>query len=695
VGKIYPPWPAEQDNLTANVAEMQPTGRVAPIRCGFCRVNQLKEQTMKFITRPQLSYVSPWLLAAATALLVLIVVIFTLNNIQREKYLMTEALLAKADTLIRIVHSGARSSYFADLKRGLWNAEPWNEYAQRVVDHVSEDPSIKFLAIVNDAGKVVVHNNKEQIGKMVDFPLPEIHEAHLQKGPSLISHSIIENGSDGRVFAAIRLFYPYFSLPGNMPPEMRDSILRMHPPEAADKIRVSPGEQVPPEKEVSKQEPEGEDDAALLPEVGMMQAPGDGTALHRNYYIMVGLDMSGFDHSLQRQKLQALILSVTMFLVGIGGWLSLATVQGLRVSQKTLRDMKAFTGLLVARLPVGIIATDEKGRVTTLNTAATEMTGIAAEDATGKLPGDILPREFSVFFVSDQTDSAKPGNGHGWEKEISVTISGRRENLLCHINTFQDELSDEYKGQVLLISNLTELKLLEKEMRENERLAAVGRMAAAVAHEVRNPLSSIKGLALLLKGKFAADSRESETAGLLIHEVERINRTVSELLSFARPASLALKKVSLRDILDENIRLISSDAQSSKIEISLVADVNLKPVLGDEDRLNQVFINILLNAVQSMEKGGSLKVRAHNSEKGDTVVVTIQDTGCGIAQENMVQLFYPYFTTKPGGTGIGLAISQKIVSDHKGSIKVDSTPGHGTTVAVELPVYTERASHEA
>ena len=253
----------------------------------------------------------------------------------------------------------------------------------------------------------------------------------------------------------------------------------------------------------------------------------------------------------------------------------------------------------------------------------------------------------------------------------------------------------DYKGQVFLLSNLTEIKGLEKEMREHERLAAVGRMAAGVAHEVRNPLSSIKGLALLLKGKFEADSRESETAGLLIQEVERMNRTISELLSFARPASLNLKKVALGEILDENLRLIASDTHGNGITTSLRVDSDLRSVTADRDRLNQVFINLMLNAVQAMEKGGELVVTAKNNDRDKTVAVTVQDTGSGIEPENMPQLFYPYFTTKPGGTGIGLAISQKIISDHKGSIRIDSAPGQGTTVTVELPYYREDSDRQA
>ncbi len=614
---------------------------------------------MKFFLRPQIFYVSPWLLAAATGLLVLIVVTFTLNNIQREESLMKAALVEKADTIIRIVHSGARSSYFADVRKGIWNAEPWTEYAQRVVDHISEDPSIQFLAVVDESGTVAVHSDKTRIGETLDFALPEVPAALPPKGPPVLSQRIVEKSSSGRFFAAVRLFYPYQSFSGSMSLNRQGRMHRM--------MRLQEGMMMPWWNDLRRKE-------------------GNGS-LYRKYFIVVGLDMSVFDDSLRRQKLQAFMLSITMLMVGLGGWLSLAAVQGYRVSQKTLSDMKAFTGLLVAKLPVGIIATDRKGRITTWNAAATEMTGISAAKVSGKRPEDILPEEFAALFILQQQDTTlSPEMRQGIEKEITVKVRNKTQNLLCHINAVHDKDS-EYRGQVLLISNLTQLKSLEKEMREHERLAAVGRMAAGVAHEVRNPLSSIKGLALLLKGKFETGSRERETTGLLIQEVERMNRTVSELLSFARPASLDLQEVALADFLDENIRLISSDARSGGITIQLETAEDLQNVRADRDRLNQVCINLLLNALQSMDKGGSLLVRAENGDTPGTVIIQIRDTGCGIAREHMSQLFYPYFTTKPGGTGIGLAISQKIINDHGGSIKIDSVPGLGTTVTVELPAY--------
>ena len=221
-------------------------------------------------------------------------------------------------------------------------------------------------------------------------------------------------------------------------------------------------------------------------------------------------------------------------------------------------------------------------------------------------------------------------------------------------------------------------------MRESERLAAVGRMAGGVAHEVRNPLSSIKGLALLLKHKFPEHSRERDTADLLIQETERMNRTITEMLSFTRPAPLRLAPVDLGALLQRSLELVRTEAADSGVVTGLQVAPGLPAVEGDADRLQQVLMNVLLTGLQAMEEGGRLQVTA--AADADGVEVRITDTGRGIAPELQAQVFFPYFTTKPGGSGIGLAISQKIIADHHGSIEIESESGQGATVVIRLPL---------
>lgn len=607
---------------------------------------------MKIFPRTRIFYVSPWLLAAATALLVLIVVTFTLNNIVREKELMTRAMLQKADTLVRIVHSGSRSAYLRDLRDGIWQTDPWQEYVQQVINHVAEDPDLRFLALIDESSRVVVHNDAAVVGKRLDFTLPAQLPA-TTKTP-YVRYRITDIKESGRIFEVVHRFNPHRSFLQNIP------------------------------RTWLRQQPHGR---ILFTQPGINLLREHHEKLLANledhtYYVLVGLDMQSYDQSLRRIKMQTMGLSFVMLLVGLGGWLSLAAVQGYRVSQKTLGEMKLFTSLLLAKLPVGIIAVDSEGKITTFNESAARLLSVDRENVMGGKADAVLPGAFATFFQDDRS-----GGEHspGREKEISVVLEGVPRHYLCHRIAI-DGGDWEKQGTVLLVSDLTELKSLEREMRENERLAAVGRMAAGVAHEVRNPLSSIKGLALLLKEKVGDNPNDRKAAGLLVEQVERINRTVSELLSFARPGSLNLRKTSLQALLRDTLRLIQTDAGSENIETELQLDPELMEITADPDRLNQVFINLMLNSVQAMPEGGKLTVSAKNKSMKGTVEIRISDTGCGIPRENMSQLFYPYFTTRQGGTGIGLALSQKIVNDHKGSIRVDSVEGAGTTVTVVLPV---------
>jgi two-component system sensor histidine kinase HydH len=191
---------------------------------------------------------------------------------------------------------------------------------------------------------------------------------------------------------------------------------------------------------------------------------------------------------------------------------------------------------------------------------------------------------------------------------------------------------------------------------------------------------------LLLKNKFPADSRERDTADLLIQETERMNRTITEMLSFTRSARLRLGPVDVVALLRRCLELVKTEAEEGGVTTSLEAPAELPTVQADADRLQQVFMNLLLNGLQAMEQGGQLTVSTGLTDAGQSVEIRVADTGKGIAPELLSQIFFPYFTTKPGGSGIGLAISQKIVADHQGRIEVESEPGQGTTVVIHLPL---------
>jgi two-component system sensor histidine kinase HydH len=409
------------------------------------------------------------------------------------------------------------------------------------------------------------------------------------------------------------------------------------------------------------------------------RAPGESD-LNKPFFIVVGFDMTEYDHTLGRLRVQIFILSLAMLLVGLAGWFSLSVIQGYRVSQKTLNEIQAFTTLLITSLPVGIIATNQSGRIATWNLAIEKITGIKESDAVGKLPREILHEALAAFFSGKESNPSISTD----EREIQITFAGDMYVLLCRLIQIFDR-EQKYVGAVLLLSDISKVKQLEQKMRESEKLAAIGKMAGGVAHEVRNPLSSIKGLALLLKNKFVAGSKERDTAQLLIQETERMNRTITEMLSFSRPTPLCLQPVDVPRLLEKEIELIQAETLENNIEVSLATKEDLKQIKGDKDRLTQLLMNILLNSIQAMPEGGVITIEAENGGSGEFVQLTISDTGIGMAESVLSQVFYPYFTTKQQGTGIGLAISQKIILDHNGSIAIASQPGKGTVVTMQLP----------
>jgi two-component system sensor histidine kinase HydH len=262
-----------------------------------------------------------------------------------------------------------------------------------------------------------------------------------------------------------------------------------------------------------------------------------------------------------------------------------------------------------------------------------------------------------------------------------------------------------FSGVMLLIQDLTQVKSLEEELRRSERMAVLGKMAAGVAHELRNPLSSIKGLALLLRSRFQdpapsvapmpvalspslerstlGTSNDKETADILVQEVERLNRSIGELLDYARPQKLIKEDVHPQEVVQKAIALIRMDAESAGVRVEVRADEKLPLIQVDQDKLNQVFLNLFLNAIQAMVHGGTLDIRVRAA--GKKVLFTIKDTGCGVSSEDLPRIFDPYFTTKPEGTGLGLAMSLKIVEEHGGAITVESEPDRGTTVVVSFP----------
>jgi two-component system sensor histidine kinase HydH len=256
------------------------------------------------------------------------------------------------------------------------------------------------------------------------------------------------------------------------------------------------------------------------------------------------------------------------------------------------------------------------------------------------------------------------------------------------IATTLKEESGRPQGSVVLFRDLTEIRQLKAEVARSQRLASIGSLAAGVAHEIRNPLSSIKGFATYFKGRLRGNPEDSRTADIMIQEVERLNRVIRQLLDLSRPMEIQKKPTRLEPLIEHTVRLVDVHARKKGITVKTEVSPEVPAVFADPDRIKQVLLNLCLNAIEAMQAGGdlTLSLRHHNEKM---VRMVVSDTGEGIPGDDLENIFDPYYTTKSSGTGLGLAIVHRIIEAHGGEIRVKSEAGRGTTFTILLPVSDE------
>lgn len=340
----------------------------------------------------------------------------------------------------------------------------------------------------------------------------------------------------------------------------------------------------------------------------------------------------------------------------------------------------------------GVIVVDDTGIITFLNPAAEELTGVSRTMAQGVqfatvFKGEELLREMvsksstTGMSISDHENIMLYRSGH------PTPVSATTTPLML--------ASGEKVGTILLLRDLTSIRELEEAVRTADRLAALGTLAAGLAHEIKNPLGGIKGAAQLLEKELPPDSELLDYTRIMIKETQRVNRIIEELLALTTPRRLKLSKVNLHRVIGDILALQKSSA-AEQTRFQQQFDPSIPPILADEEQLTQLFLNLIKNAVEAVSEGGLIRISSRvlsdytMTKKGEQrqrmVAVEVSDNGPGMTRELVDQLFTPFFTTKSRGTGLGLALCHKIVTEHRGMIKVASEPGKGTTFTVTLPL---------
>lgn len=574
---------------------------------------------------------SPWIILGSTVILVIVVIVLAVQNTRREKHAMVQILHAKGVALIRAVEAGARTGMMGMM----WG----EEQIQQLLEETGSLPDVKYMAVVNEESVVVAHSDPAKIGKPFR---PNRQLVHL--GPDLKENWELVNLDNGqRVFEVHRHFRPLRAGAGNGFGHMRGMM--------------------------RNQWPKGQ---------GHWFAPEN----RQHLLIVAGLDVAPFEAAIRTEVRTTVIFSVILLLLGFGGFVSLFWMQSYRIAKRSLQDTSAFADEVVTHLPVGLIATDNQGRITFFNEAAEKITGLQPQTAVGREPDTLLPMQLCGL-----TQMLEKG-ATIVEQEMNCMFDDGRSVPLSVSGTCIVNEEGYFVGQVLILRDLREVRRLQAEIRRQEKLAALGGLAAGVAHEIRNPLSSIKGLATYFAAQFEAGSEAKEATGVMIQEVDRLNRAITELLDFARPTDLKPVPTDIEPLISRSIQLIQQDAATRDVQIQKQIDDELCMTMIDPDRVTQCLLNIYMNALQAMPEGGHLNVGCR-LEQSDQLCIAVSDTGQGIPPDQLNKIFDPYFTTKNKGTGLGLAIVHKIVEAHQGTILVESFSGQGTTVKLVFPCHSE------
>ncbi|HLA00261.1 MAG TPA: ATP-binding protein [Thermodesulfovibrionales bacterium] len=330
--------------------------------------------------------------------------------------------------------------------------------------------------------------------------------------------------------------------------------------------------------------------------------------------------------------------------------------------------IEGYNENILQSVPSGVISLDEALRVTKVNLSAEKILEIKRESTLGKHHADVLNKP-----ITDLLNDKKIIE----RGEITyLTPSGRRIWLGLTLSPLKDR-EENIIGQILIFTDLTQLKALEAQMELRSRLSSLGEISAGIAHELRNPMAVIAGYTQLLSKK--ADPSLKPTVDAITTEINVMNRIISDFLSFAKPAELAISDVDLKKIIENCIVTLVRERNNIKVHL----DIEDLPVIkGDDILLRQAFTNLIQNAVEAMPTGGDLTIKYATSNLLD---VMVSDTGPGIAEDMADKIFLPFFTTKDRGTGLGLSLVQKIIVSHGGSISVDSSE-RGATFRIRLPL---------
>jgi len=374
-----------------------------------------------------------------------------------------------------------------------------------------------------------------------------------------------------------------------------------------------------------------------------------------------------------------IIISLVLAAIGVIILSIIFTTQNLKTVSNEFKKFKTFTSTVLENMGEAVIVVDEKMQITLFNKSSENLFKRKEEEINQKILS-----ELSDDINKSLSEYCKNSNEKCADVAIDTLIADEAKYLLLNFTRNKDD--DGRNNYIIVINDLTESRRLEEESKRKEKLSAMGELASGVAHEIRNPINAIGMIAQRLDKEFKVEKEEEEEfhsiTSLLRSEVTRVNKIITQFLSYAKPLSLQIKKINSKTFFDDIYRLFSDQAKLKRVELIKLSDQSFD-IMIDPELIKQSLMNLIQNAIDAVEKKG--KVEINYFRKGNDLLIEILDSGKGIPDNDKNKIFDLYYTTKPEGTGLGLSIVQKIIAEHNGTIEVFSELNKFTKFKITIP----------
>jgi len=356
----------------------------------------------------------------------------------------------------------------------------------------------------------------------------------------------------------------------------------------------------------------------------------------------------------------------------------------LKLNIELTERLRFYIENIINSISLGIITIDLDKKVTYLNNIGKKILNLKNIEVIGKVFTDVFNKE---HFLADAFNKLINTSQTIDSCDIKITDNESKE-IIIHLKTALLYDSDgKILGYMAIFEDVTEIRVLQKRIQQTDKITAIGRLSMGIAHEVRNPLSAIKTCAQFLEKSFEIENKDQKPfAQLIIREAERLDGLIARLLNYAKPAEKDFQYINVNDTIINCISLAGLKAKQLKISIIQDISKDLPHIFADANRLSQAILNLLLNAIEAIKENGVITLKTYFDSNSGKIFIVVKDTGKGIPKEEQEKIFDPFYSTRPGGNGLGLAIAQQIIFEHNGTIRVESEINKGTTFTISLPI---------